>query len=219
MSKAAFFASSKEIEGNMRQLTVRLMPSVGPMRKLHKYKHYKTFNAKINIVVKMERQHLLLAFGLLSLLPAIAQGCIMPYERIGTQCLFIDSLTHGSFFDMRLHCNIQGEGGKLAHIPDANQHTEIINYIKKNGLDRYNYWVDATDSDVEGTWKWGDGSLVPRGSPFWRYECDGHFTERPNVDSNSNCAILDLESHFRMADTSCLGDIGEVPYSPICEQI
>ncbi|XP_066955400.1 uncharacterized protein [Macrobrachium rosenbergii] len=167
----------------------------------------------------MERQHLFLAIGALALIPIMAQGCILPFEKIGTQCLLVDALTKGSFYDMRLHCSLQGEGGKLAKIPDANQLAEIIDHIKSNHLDHSNYWVDAEDGDTEGTWRWSDGTLVPEGSPFWRYDCDSAFTERPTINTNYNCAMLDLESHYRMADTSCLGDVGEIPYSPICEQV
>ncbi|XP_066955398.1 uncharacterized protein [Macrobrachium rosenbergii] len=166
----------------------------------------------------MERITLILVTcGLCTILAVNTQGCTLPFESIGTQCLYIDSLEQGSFYDMRLFCAKQGTGGRLVRIPDATQLGAIISYILEQGLDRTHYWIDATDEDHEGTFTWGDGSIVPEGAPFWKYDCDGSFTLRPHVDSNSNCAILDSEYHFLLSDTSCLGDVGEVPYSPICE--
>ncbi|XP_064109519.1 uncharacterized protein LOC135217498 [Macrobrachium nipponense] len=168
----------------------------------------------------MEKIILLLAIcGLLFSIPANAQACTMPFEPIGTQCLYVDSLEHGSFYDMRLYCAKQGTGGKLVKIPDASQLEAIITYILDKGLDHYHYWIDATDEDHEGVFTWGDGTLVPEGAPFWKYDCDGAFTLRPHIDGNSNCAILDSEYYFLLSDTSCLGDVGEIQYSPICEQV
>ncbi|XP_068202440.1 uncharacterized protein [Palaemon carinicauda] len=155
----------------------------------------------------------------LCILPAITEGCMLPFEPIGTQCLYVDPLEKGSFFDMRLYCAKQGAGGKLVKIPDATQLAEIIAYIKDSGLDHAHYWIDATDVDHEGLFTWGDGSPVPTGAPFWRYDCDGAYTLRPHTDTNSNCAILDSEYHYLMSDISCMADVGEIPFSPICEQI
>ncbi|XP_066955399.1 uncharacterized protein [Macrobrachium rosenbergii] len=155
----------------------------------------------------------------LSILPVFTQGCVHPFVSIGSQCLMVDPLIDGTFFDMRLHCT--SIGAKLVKIPDASQLAEIINYINENGLIYNNYWIDATDEDHETHFTWGDGSNVPEGAPFWRYDCDQSsppFTLRPRVDGNSNCAILDSQYYFLLSDTSCLADVGEIPYSPICEQ-
>ena len=28
-------------------------------------------------------------------------------------------------------------------------------------------WIGGSDLEIEDTWKWVDGTLMPRGSPFW----------------------------------------------------
>ncbi|XP_068202452.1 uncharacterized protein [Palaemon carinicauda] len=144
-------------------------------------------------------------------------ACPFPFNEIGSQCLLFDTGESGSYYDMRLYCSRAGEGGRLAHIPSASQLAEIIKFINDYGLDHANYWIDASDEDYEGHWRWSDGFYVPMGAPFWRYDCDAALTLRPASDTNRNCAILDNEAHYLMADTSCLGDIGELKYSPICE--
>ncbi|XP_068202450.1 uncharacterized protein [Palaemon carinicauda] len=149
--------------------------------------------------------------------PSICNGCPFPFETIGSQCLLFDTLECGSYYDMRLYCSRQAEGARLARIPSASQLAEIIAFIGKYGLGHSNYWIDASDDDYEGYWKWTDGSNVPMGAPFWRYDCDDALTMRPTHDTNRNCAVLEHESNYLMADTSCLGDIGELKYCPICE--
>ncbi|XP_068202446.1 uncharacterized protein [Palaemon carinicauda] len=158
----------------------------------------------------------LTALCIISGFPVYTQGCDYPFEAIGTQCLLVDPLEHGSFYDMRLKCKTMG--AKLVKIPHASQLAEIIDYIKENGLDHNHYWIDATDDNHESHFTWSDGSNVPAGAPFWRYDCDGAFTLRPRIDGKSNCAILDSEFYFLLSDVSCLGDVGEIKYSPICEQ-
>ncbi|XP_064109547.1 uncharacterized protein LOC135217519 [Macrobrachium nipponense] len=148
---------------------------------------------------------------------SLCEGCPFPFDTIGSQCLLFDTLEFGSYYDMRLYCTRVAEGARLAKVPTANQLAEIIKYINKYGLDRYNYWIDASDEDLEGYWRWGDGTSVPMGAPYWRYDCDEALTMRPLTDKQQNCAILDKESNYLFADTSCLGDVGEIKYCPVCE--
>ncbi|XP_064109469.1 uncharacterized protein LOC135217480 [Macrobrachium nipponense] len=162
--------------------------------------------------LEMGKLTLILAACAIVLAPAVVQGCPFPFEVIGNQCLLFDTLESGSYYDMRLYCSRQAEGATLAKILTASQLAELINYILKYGLDHSSYWIDASDDDAEGYWRWTDGGSVPMGAPYWRYDCDEALTLRPLNDKTLNCAVLDLESHFLIADVSCLGN-----YNPICE--
>ncbi|XP_066955403.1 type-2 ice-structuring protein-like [Macrobrachium rosenbergii] len=162
--------------------------------------------------IEMGKLTLVLAACAVILAPSVALDCPFPFEMIGTQCLLFDTLESGSYYDMRLYCTRQEAGATLAKIPSATQLSEIIAYILKYGLDHSSYWIDASDDDVESYWRWSDGTSVPMGAPLWRYDCDEALTLRPAYDTTRNCAILDQESHYLIADTSCLDT-----NNPICE--
>ncbi|XP_068201898.1 uncharacterized protein [Palaemon carinicauda] len=146
-----------------------------------------------------------------------AIDCDLPFEDIGGRCLFVDSLISGSWYTMRHFCRRLGPfGGRLVKIDDADLLADIIRYIHYFGLNRCHYWIDASDEDGEGNWLQDDGTSVPMGPPFWGYDC-ASFVHRPRSDPSLNCGILDHDRHYLMTDTSCQGDVGELPYSPICE--
>ncbi|XP_068202443.1 snaclec crotocetin-like isoform X2 [Palaemon carinicauda] len=150
-------------------------------------------------------------------------ACYLPFEEIGGRCLYVDPLETGSWYDMRLFCSRLGEGAHLVFLNDANILRDVIDYIKKLGLDHSHYWVGASDEDHEGLWQWYDGTIVHMGAPYWKYDCitdnstPSAFPLRPQVDPVRNCAGLDSNYHFLMADFPCQGDGGLVPFSPICE--
>ncbi|XP_066954477.1 C-type lectin domain family 17, member A-like isoform X2 [Macrobrachium rosenbergii] len=158
---------------------------------------------------------ILLAASVFSL-ACFAQGCVFPYDAIGTQCLYVDPLEEGAWYDMRLYCTKLN--GHLAKIPDASQHQAIVSYIREEGLDHASYWTGANDDDYEGQWKWSDGTDVPLSSTFWRYDCDADRSRRPKVDPDRNCAVLDMEANFYFADVDCTGaEAGK--FCPICEMV
>ncbi|XP_064109071.1 C-type lectin BML-2-like [Macrobrachium nipponense] len=150
--------------------------------------------------------------------PAEAIVCELPYEDIGGKCLFVDPLVSDTWYNMRLFCRTLGAGGELVKIDSANLLADIIAYIKRYHFDSANYWIGANDEDFEQKFKWQDGTAVPTGSPFWRYECDQSLSQRPLLDTTRNCAALDMDAHFLLSDFPCLGD-DEVKFSPICEAI
>ncbi|XP_068202441.1 uncharacterized protein [Palaemon carinicauda] len=150
-------------------------------------------------------------------------ACYLPFEEIGGRCMYVDPLVTGSWYDMRLFCSRLGEGSHLAFLNDANILRDVIDHIKELGLDHSHYWVGASDEDHEGLWQWYDGTSVHMGAPYWKYDCitdnstPSAFPLRPQVDPVRNCAGLDSNYHFLMADFPCQGDGGLVPFSPICE--
>ncbi|XP_068201715.1 C-type lectin-like [Palaemon carinicauda] len=154
--------------------------------------------------------------ALLLIRPAEALACELPYEDIGGRCLFVDPLVSDTWYNMRLFCRTLGAGGQLVKIDSANLLADIIDYINRYHFDEANYWIGATDEEIENHFQWLDGSSVPLGPPFWRYECDQYMTQRPLVDSTRNCVALDRETHYLLSDFPCMGD-GMTKFSPICE--
>merc|ERR1712002_1335417 len=166
----------------------------------------------------MESSVVLFFISLLGVSLTSAQTiCNLPFEEIGGRCLYVDPFESGSWHVMRLFCTKLSAGSDLVVINDANLLRAIIDYISEFGLDHTNYWTAATDVDHENIWTYPDGSDVPMGAPIWRYDCDGNFTQRPLYDLDANCAALDKTAHHLMVDFNCLGDGGEIPFSPICQ--
>ncbi|KAK7073774.1 hypothetical protein SK128_010828 [Halocaridina rubra] len=160
----------------------------------------------------------------LASVPALSQGtsnitCKMPFQNIGSRCLFLDPLEAGTWYDMRLFCSMQGQGVDLVVLDDPNLLHAVYQYITEYGLDRTHYWIGASDQDAEGVWLWVDSTPVHLGAPYWRYDCDIENSNplRPKLDSNANCAALDHTANFYFADFPCLGDGGDSSFSPICE--
>ncbi|XP_068202449.1 uncharacterized protein [Palaemon carinicauda] len=152
-------------------------------------------------------------------LAAFIEECTLPFEQIGNQCLFVDPLECGNFYDMRLHCAVRGMDASLVKIRDASQLEAVVRYIKEKGLNHANYWIAATDEDEEGHWVWSPkGTEVPMSPILWRHDCDANHSRRPLMDPEKNCAVLDMESNYYFADVSCLGE-GEGKICPICERL
>jgi len=72
----------------------------------------------------------------------------------------------------------ESQGGHLAYITSASENQALITMTQlATGLDaaptatdgggaRY-LWLGGSDADMEGTWRWGDGSLVSSGYSNW----------------------------------------------------
>uniref|UniRef100_A0A8C2HTT6 C-type lectin domain-containing protein n=1 Tax=Cyprinus carpio TaxID=7962 RepID=A0A8C2HTT6_CYPCA len=57
------------------------------------------------------------------------------------------------------------------------------------------FWIGLTDSDVEGRWKWVDGSTLTSG--FWASRGQ---TKEPNGGTQENCAVSYLKNHPRLIE-------------------
>ncbi len=72
----------------------------------------------------------------------------------------------------------ESQGGHLAYITSAAENQALVSMVQlTTGLDvapsaadgggaRY-LWLGGSDADVEGTWRWGDGTLVTSGYSNW----------------------------------------------------
>ncbi|XP_052423973.1 C-type lectin domain family 4 member E isoform X4 [Carassius gibelio] len=55
-----------------------------------------------------------------------------------------------------------------------------------NITNRTEFWIGATDTDVEGSWKWVDGSNMTSGFRFW---ATGGEVNEPGGGKEENCAV------------------------------
>jgi Ca2+-binding RTX toxin-like protein len=72
----------------------------------------------------------------------------------------------------------ESQGGHLAYVTSATENQALVSMVQlTTGLDlapsaadgggaRY-LWLGGSDADVEGTWRWGDGTLVTSGYSNW----------------------------------------------------
>ncbi|XP_068244711.1 hepatic lectin-like [Palaemon carinicauda] len=162
----------------------------------------------------------LLACLTVSVRPATLQteDCGFPFQLVEGLCILIYPRERGNWFEMRLFCAEQSTGGNLVKITTPSQLVAIQEAIHQSGHNETHYWISATDEAQEGVWQYTDGTDVPMGPFFWRYECSEGYPLRPSHDPNANCAALDQETHYHMADFSCQGDVGSIPFSPICQK-
>ncbi|XP_042588439.1 C-type lectin domain family 4 member M-like [Cyprinus carpio] len=58
---------------------------------------------------------------------------------------------------------------------------EEQNFVEKMLYGKTGFWIGLTDTDVEGSWKWVDGSNMTSG--FWE-------SGQPNGQTRENCAVL-----------------------------
>ncbi|XP_064115907.1 perlucin-like protein [Macrobrachium nipponense] len=146
-----------------------------------------------------------------------SQDCQFPYQLVEDLCILIYPRERGSWFEMRLFCAEQSMGGNLVKITTPSQLSALQEAIQESGKNETHYWIAATDEGQEGLWRYTDGTDVPMGPFFWRYECSEGYPLRPLHDSNANCAALDQETHYHLADFNCQGNVGSIPFSPICQ--
>ncbi|KTF77789.1 hypothetical protein cypCar_00038058 [Cyprinus carpio] len=84
--------------------------------------------------------------------------------------------------------------------------SEEQDFVKNNTANR-EFWIGVTDSDVEGIWKWVDGSNLTSG--FWA-------SNEPNGRTIENCAVTYLTQWPKLIgwlDVKCNKD-----YQWICEK-
>ncbi|XP_042308235.1 macrophage mannose receptor 1-like [Sceloporus undulatus] len=79
-------------------------------------------------------------------------------------------------------------GSHLVTISSAEEKDYVATIMKTTS-----YWIGLTDLELEGTWKWVDGTNVGPENRYW------HSTE-PNGGKNENCAMV---SHGMWYDYPC----------------
>ncbi|XP_068201907.1 asialoglycoprotein receptor 2-like isoform X2 [Palaemon carinicauda] len=127
------------------------------------------------------------------------QECPLPFAEIGGHCIYIDSVTAGSWYDMNKYCeNLNSHPVKL---DDLNLFHDIVVDIKTNHLTNAHYWIGARDEGHEGEWRWTDGSNVRMGTPFWGYVQS--ISQQPEGQTSQNCAVLDWANFFYFNDHDC----------------
>ncbi|MDK2413088.1 C-type lectin domain-containing protein, partial [Aphanizomenon sp. 202] len=141
-----------------------------------------------------------------SVRPVKAVACNSPYIEIGGRCLMVDSVTKGTWADMRGICQLLN--GDLVKIDSLEIMSAIVEYIKNSDFPDSSFWVGANDEGNEGAWTWPDGTPVIMGFPLW----DQCTSQQPDGDQNQNCAIMAAESCFFLHDVLC-----DSQYYGICE--
>nr|XP_045593693.1 uncharacterized protein LOC123755283 isoform X1 [Procambarus clarkii] len=135
--------------------------------------------------------------------------CSLPFQDIGGACLMVETLGSGTWAEMNNFCH--QVGGQLVKIDGGDAFFSIVTFIIDNGLNHHTYWIGATDFQAEDDFRWLDGSVVNRGTPFWAYS---NGVQEPSGGSNSNCVILDKNSFFYFDDVSC-----DAIHTAICEEV
>ncbi|XP_070191552.1 C-type lectin 1-like [Littorina saxatilis] len=96
---------------------------------------------------------------------------------------------------------IQHGGGHLIHLKTAGQLQLIECIFDKMGWDGKFAWVGADDKQVEGEFRWSDGSLLPISSALWEVG------QPNNAHDLEHC--VGIESTSRLFDRRCNGTDGQ----------
>lgn len=134
--------------------------------------------------------------------------CSSPFELVGDQCLYIDISTYGQHDVCKQKC--QSLNGELVAIKTATQLKNIIDYIHAKGLQDKTFYVDGSDEEEEGNWRFSTGEAVPMSTPFWVSSETVHTPN--NVFDDENCAEIRPAYSYFINDIFCY-----YTYSPICE--
>lgn len=133
--------------------------------------------------------------------------CPSPFELIGDQCLYFDVITDGHHDECRQVC--QSLKGELVAIKTATQMKNIIDELYAKGFDK-SFWIDGSDEEEEGNWRFSTGENVPMATPFWLASETLHMPD--NARGSENCAHLHPQYLYLINDVSC-----DNTYSAICE--
>ncbi|XP_068436641.1 C-type lectin domain family 4 member M-like [Clinocottus analis] len=126
--------------------------------------------------------------ALQSYIPMIMEGCrhcLPGWTLINSVCYyfaFSGAVIRRSWHDARQFCKTQG--GDLAVINSRETHLAISGLINtyhdpSEIAGHTGFWIGLSDLEVEGTWKWLDGTRLTQG--YWN---DGE----PNNAGNEDCA-------------------------------
>ena len=102
------------------------------------------------------------------------QNCQEDWEANGQYCYFWSNSSDG-WNDAEQIC--RGKGGHLASVTSSAANEYILRELAKRASAE-ELWIGGTDEELEGTWKWTDGSAW--GFSFWD-------EDRPSTNRNQNC--------------------------------
>jgi len=89
------------------------------------------------------------------------------------------------------------KGGRL--LMEGARDPKLRLYLHKNFFSRTSkgkfWWIDITDSEVEGTWKWGDGTGVTWSTNWLRNQPDNH--------NGADCVVINKYRKFKWDDVRC----------------
>lgn len=89
-------------------------------------------------------------------------------------------------------------GGHLATITTKDEYYEIVNLIEEDGVQKYHYWLGATDEDDEAAgWKWVTGEKVDHGFKCWDTDKpnDSHKTDKEHGEDYMEMKTTKSENH------------------------
>nr|AJF83861.1 liver and lymph node-specific ICAM-3-grabbing non-integrin protein [Miichthys miiuy] len=143
-------------------------------------KDYKGQVDKIQTEIAVMKSHI----------PMIKEGCrhCSPgWSYMSSVCFYIafsESHSRRSWQEARQYCTKQG--GDLALINSRERHlalAELINNYqdRSRSISQSGFWIGLRDVELEGTWKWLDGTILTDG--YWN---DGE----PNNQGNEDCAAM-----------------------------
>ncbi|XP_067221878.1 uncharacterized protein [Chanodichthys erythropterus] len=119
-----------------------------------------------------ERDHLIIQNGNLTKEIVLIDG----WTNYQYSVYFISS-EKKSWTESRRYCT--DRGADLIIINNKEEQNFVRNITSSADL----VWIGLTDSDVEGTWKWVDGTSMTSGFSFWG-------SGEPNGNTNENCALI-----------------------------
>ncbi|TKS86468.1 C-type lectin domain family 4 member M CD209 antigen-like protein 1 [Collichthys lucidus] len=142
-------------------------------------------------------------------MPMIKEGCrhcLAGWSYMSSVCFYIafsESHSRSSWQVARQYCTKQG--GDLAVINSRAKHlalAELINNYqdRSRSISQSGFWIGLRDVELEGTWKWLDGTIMTEG--YWN---DGE----PNNAGNEDCAAMYPRSNPFKAwnDAPCTYDL------------
>ncbi|KAK3610157.1 hypothetical protein CHS0354_039940 [Potamilus streckersoni] len=86
----------------------------------------------------------------------------------------------------------QQEGGDLIMLNDSNMDFFREMATKKSAC--VNVWVGATDTNLEGSWRWVNGETISQS--LWE-------VDEPSHSPNENCADMQMTFGFKLNDIPC----------------
>uniref|UniRef100_A0A1A8MTR3 C-type lectin domain-containing protein n=1 Tax=Nothobranchius pienaari TaxID=704102 RepID=A0A1A8MTR3_9TELE len=187
----------KPTMGSHKQLDIDVQDQQETIWELeHQTKSSKAYQVQIEKMTKNNEY-------LKSHLPMTAGGCgrcPSGWILMNSACYFFhfsDAAGLKSWNKARMFCQMYG--GDLVVIDSKDKQKAIINhlvhYVEPSKV-HIGFWFGLSDSHMEGTWKWLDGTSLVEG--FWM---DGE----PNDTNNEDCASVYAEKNFFKAwnDLTC----------------